>query len=272
MDHGIDNTILIASGKGGVGKSTVAVNLALALAKAGYATGLLDADVHGPSVATMLEAGGLRAPPEGGGIEPFVKYGVKVMSMGYLVGSDSAMIWRGPMMAGAVLQLVSEVAWGELDYLIFDLPPGTGDVPLSIAQKVEVTGAVLVTTPQTVAIADVVRAKTMFDRVEIPTLGLIENMSHYVCPTCHERQEIFSSGGGERLAEELDLPLLGSIPLDSEIRAGGDTGRPVVEWAPQSESAGTFVAIARRLDKEIRARQSAQQAVACRRRRLKVIQ
>lgn len=236
------NIILVASGKGGVGKSTVACNIAVALAKR-YRTGLLDADIYGPSIPTMLGPAARPSSPDGKRILPIEKFGMKLMSMGYMVDPNVAMVWRGPMLAGAVLQFVNDVEWGELDYLIFDLPPGTGDIQLSLAQRLQVTGSVLVTTPQTVALADVFRAKAMFDRVRIPTFGVVENMSYFVCPNCTARHEIFAYGGGERAATDLGVDFLGRIPLEPSIREAGDAGIPVVLKAPSSDSARAFLAV-----------------------------
>ena len=250
MTDAIKNMILVGSGKGGVGKSTVAVNLALALAKRGHATGLLDADVYGPSVPTML-GGPSRAESDGKRLLPVERYGIKLMSMGYLVERDVAMIWRGPMLASAASQLITDVAWGELDTLVIDLPPGTGDVQLTLAQKFKVTGAVLVTTPQEVALADVRRAKAMFDKVHITTLGLVENMSYFICPSCTARHEIFAHGGGERGARDMDVAFLGRVPLEPKVREGGDTGEPVVMAAPETDSAKAFLAIAAALEERV---------------------
>jgi len=252
MTDAIKNLILVASGKGGVGKSTVAVNLALALQEQGRQTGLLDADVYGPSIPTMF---GPAEKPEtdGGKLYPIEKYGLKLMSMGYLVAPDVAMIWRGPMLASAATQFVTDVEWGELDYLIFDLPPGTGDIQLTLAQKFKVTGAVLVTTPQEVALADVRRAKTMFDKVHIRTLGLVENMSYFICPNCETRHEIFSHGGGERGAKEMEIDFLGRVPLEPKVREGGDAGVPLLVGAPTSSTAQAFRDIATALDQRVQA-------------------
>jgi ATP-binding protein involved in chromosome partitioning len=249
---GIKECILVASGKGGVGKSTVATNLALALAKQGLRTGLLDADVYGPSIPTMLGDAERPTTIDGKRIQPIEKFGVKLMSMGYMVSANSAMIWRGPMLAGAVMQFVNDVDWGELDYLIFDLPPGTGDVQLSISQKLKVTGALLVTTPQAVALADVIRAKAMFDRVRISTLGVVENMSHFECNGCGARHEIFSSGGGEKAAQDLEIPFLGRVPLETLVREAGDAGEPVVSRMPKSASALAFLDLAEALKKQVK--------------------
>lgn len=243
----VKNMVLVASGKGGVGKSTVAVNLAVALGQTGARVGLLDADIYGPSIPIMM---GIRERPELTAqkkVRTLTGHGIEVMSIGYLVDPDTAMIWRGPMLNGAVVQLLRDVAWGDLDYLIADLPPGTGDVQLTIAQRVAVAGAVVVTTPQAVALADVVRAKRMFDKVNIPTLGLIENMASFICPNCNTVHDIFARGGGERAADELDIPFLGSIPIDPRIRAGGDAGAPMVVTHPDSPASQAIRDIARQL-------------------------
>lgn len=229
IEGDIKHTILVASGKGGVGKSTVATQLALALRDQGHAVGLLDADIYGPSIPTMLGPAEKPGSPDGKRIFPIEKHGIKTISMGYLVDPNAAMVWRGPMLAGAVTQFVQDVVWGSLDYLIFDLPPGTGDIQLSLAQRLQVSGSILVTTPQEVALADVVRAKAMFDKVRIPTLGLVENMSYFVCDGCDKRHEIFSSGGGRQLAESLKMRFLGEIPMDIAVRLGGDLGEPNLE-------------------------------------------
>ncbi|MBI5509198.1 MAG: Mrp/NBP35 family ATP-binding protein [Deltaproteobacteria bacterium] len=244
MTGGIKNIILVASGKGGVGKSTVAVNLSLALAARKAQVGLLDADVYGPSIPTMLGHAEPRQAEDGKRLKAIAKHGIELMSIGYLVDPNTAMIWRGPMLASAVTQFVTDVEWGELDYLVMDLPPGTGDIQLTLAQKFKVTGAVLVTTPQVVALSDVIRAKSMFDKVRIRTLGLVENMSYFICPTCDSRHEIFSHGGGESAAADLDIPFLGRIPIETAVREASDTGLPIVLKAPEAASAKAFFAIA----------------------------
>lgn len=248
MPNQIKNLLLIASGKGGVGKSTVAVNLALALARSGKRVGLLDADVYGPSIPTLLGKAGRPQSPDGKTIVPVERHGIKAISMGYLVDRDTAMMWRGPMLAGAVTQFVNDVAWGELDYLIFDLPPGTGDIQLTLAQKFQVTGALLVTTPQDVAMADVVRAKSMFDKTRVEVLGLIENMSFFVCSNCDARHEIFSHGGGARGAVAMNVPFLGAIPIEPGIGLAGDLGEALDERAPTSASWRAFVQLASRVE------------------------
>lgn len=274
MSSRIKNLILVASGKGGVGKSTVSANLALALVKRGHATGLLDADVHGPSIPTMFGADDRATTNDERTIEPVIRFGLKLMSMGYLVDPDQAMIWRGPMTAGAASQLVSDVAWGELDYLIVDLPPGTGDIQLTLAQKFKITGAVLVTTPQTVALADVRRAKTMFDKVDVPCLGVVENMSYFICSNCSARHEIFAHGGGERIAQTMSLPFLGRIPLESRVRECGDEGMPMVQADPNSETTRAFITLAEALEHraaEVAERAAAQPAPEGHRRSLPIV-
>jgi ATP-binding protein involved in chromosome partitioning len=250
----VRNMILVGSGKGGVGKSTVAVNLAVALSQAGARTGLLDADVYGPSIPVMLGVHDRPSANREGRIAPIYKYGLPLMSIGFLVDPDTAMVWRGPMLSGAVKQFLSDVEWGELDYLIIDLPPGTGDVQLTLAQQGSITGAVVVTTPQDVALADVVRACAMFDKVRIPVLGLVENMSVFACPDCGARHAIFDEGGGERAAGRLGVPFLGVIPIDPAIRRSGDAGEPVLVSHPESATAAAFRAIAGRLAARISVR------------------
>ena len=244
---GVKNIVAVAAGKGGVGKSTVATNLALALAEHGAAVGLLDADVFGPSVPTML---GPPVQPAGTTqdqkIIPAIHHGIKVISVGFFTDRDEAVVWRGPMVHRLLQQFLVEVVWGQLDYLVLDLPPGTGDVQLSLSQLVPISGAVMVTTPQEVALIDVVKGIAMFEKVEIPILGVVENMSYYVCPKCGHHDEIFSHGGGRRLAEEIGSELLGEIPIDTRIRFGGDSGVPIVVSAPDSEHAQRFLEIATR--------------------------
>ncbi len=244
MLPGVKNVVLVGAGKGGVGKSTVALNVAVALARHGAKVGLLDADFHGPSVPVMT---GIKRKPvsrDGKLLEPLEAHGIKVMSIGFLVEADQALIWRGPMIHGALTQLVRDVDWGELDYLILDLPPGTGDVPLTVAQQVRSAGAVLVTTPQDVALADVIRAKQMFDKLHIPVLGIVENMNQFICPHCGKCTHIFDVGGGRKASEMMDVAFLGEIPLDLKIRQGGDRGLPIVAGHPESAEAGAFMKIA----------------------------
>ena len=224
---GVKNTIAIASGKGGVGKSTVSVNLAVALAKEGARVGLVDADIYGPSIPLMMGITG-RPAIHNQRLQPMENWGVKVMSIGFLVDPMQAVIWRGPMASGAIKQFMTDVDWGELDYLIFDLPPGTGDIQLTLVQTIPLTGAVIVTTPQDISLADARKGFVMFDKVNVPVLGLIENMSFYVCNHCGHREEIFDNGGGRRAAEELGIPFLGEIPIYTSIRRSGDTGKPIV--------------------------------------------
>jgi ATP-binding protein involved in chromosome partitioning len=224
---GVRNTIAVASGKGGVGKSTVAVNLAVALALDGAKVGLVDADIYGPSIPLMMGITG-RPQVRGTRLQPMTNHGVKVMSIGFLVDPMQAVIWRGPMASGAVKQFMSDVDWGELDYLVFDLPPGTGDIQLTLVQTIPLTGAVVVTTPQDISLADARKGFAMFQKVNVPVLGIIENMSYHICPACGHRDNIFDTGGGERSAGELGAPFLGAIPLVTQIRVSGDTGRPIV--------------------------------------------
>jgi ATP-binding protein involved in chromosome partitioning len=246
----IRNVIAVGSGKGGVGKSTTAVNLALALAAEGARVGVLDADVYGPSVPMMLGLGGKPDSPDGKTIEPMHAHGVEAMSIGLLVEQDTPMIWRGPMATSALTQLLEQTRWGRggdagLDYLIVDLPPGTGDIQLTLAQKIPVAGAVIVTTPQDVATLDARKALKMFEKVEVPVLGLIENMAVHVCSNCGHVEHVFGEGGGQRMVEQYGVPLLGSLPLDIAIREQGDAGTPVVASAPQSPAAEAYRQAAR---------------------------
>jgi ATP-binding protein involved in chromosome partitioning len=243
---GVKNTIAVASGKGGVGKSTVAANLAVALARSGAAVGLLDADVYGPSMPLMM---GQTAKPavNNGKIVPLEAHGVKVMSIGFLLDPNKALIWRGPLVAQLITQFLNDVLWGELDYLVIDLPPGTGDVQLTLVQKIPISGAVIVTTPQPVALADAVKGLRMFEEVKTPVIGIVENMSGFVCPCCGERTAIFDEGGGARTAAEHGVALLGEVPIEPAVRAGGDTGQPVVVGHPDSASALAFSALADRV-------------------------
>jgi ATP-binding protein involved in chromosome partitioning len=241
---GIRNLVADGAGKGGVGKSTTAVNLAVSLARQGARVGLLDGDVYGPNIPQML---GIDATPTVDAdkrIVPPVAHGIKVISMGMLVPPDQPIIWRGPMLHGAVQQFMRDVLWGELDYLVVDLPPGTGDVALSMAQSVPMAGAVLVTTPQGVSVSDVRKAFGMFRQLNIPILGVVENMSHFVCGHCQERTEIFGGGGGRKMAEELQIPFLGEVPIDTRVREGGDFGRPIVDAVPDAPAAHAFAAVA----------------------------
>ncbi len=254
---GVRNTIAVASGKGGVGKSTIAVNLAVALAKDGAKVGLVDADVYGPSIPLMMGLNG-RPQVKGNRLQPMENYGVKVMSIGFLVDPMQAVIWRGPMASGAVKQFMSDVDWGELDYLVFDLPPGTGDIQLTLVQTIPLTGAVIVTTPQDISLADARKGFVMFQKVNVPVLGIIENMSYYICSHCGEREEIFDHGGGKRAAEELGVPFLGDIPIYTSIRVGGDKGRPVVIDENQEVQGNIVRQIARSLAAQVSIRNSQQ--------------
>lgn len=247
---GVKNTIAIASGKGGVGKSTVAVNLAVSLALDGANVGLVDADVYGPSIPLMF---GVNERPRisENKLIPLERYGVKIMSIGFLVDPMQAVIWRGPMASGAVKQFMSDVNWGNLDYLIFDLPPGTGDIQLTLVQTIPLTGAVIVTTPQDVALADPRKGLVMFNKVNVPVMGIVENMSYYICSHCGHRDNIFDSGGGSRTAGELEVPFLGEIPIDTKIRVGGDQGTPIVVMDETSQQAQTIRQIPRNLAAQI---------------------
>jgi ATP-binding protein involved in chromosome partitioning len=247
---GVKNTIAVASGKGGVGKSTVAVNLAVSLAMDGAKVGLLDADVYGPSAPLMF---GINERPKvaQNKLQPLERYNVKVMSIGFLVNPMEAVIWRGPMASGAVRQFMSDVNWGELDYLVFDLPPGTGDIQLTLVQTIPLTGAIIVTTPQDVALADVRKGLVMFTKVNVPVLGIIENMSYFICSHCGQRENIFDSGGGRRTATELNVPFLGEIPIDTGIRIGSDRGVPIVHGEPESGQSKIIREVARKLAAQI---------------------
>jgi ATP-binding protein involved in chromosome partitioning len=249
---GPKNVLAVAAGKGGVGKSTVAVNLALALLKHGAKVGLLDADVFGPSIPTML--GSPEVPAQASKdsrIIPALMHGLRVVSVGFFVDKDEAVVWRGPMVHRLLQQFLGDVDWGELDYLVCDLPPGTGDVQLSLSQLIPIAGAVMVTTPQEVSIVDVVKGIAMFEKVEIPILGIVENMSYYKCPACGHTDEIFSHGGGKRLAQEIGTKFFGEIPIDTRIRFSGDAGVPVVIASPDSENAARFMDLATKAALEI---------------------
>jgi len=243
---GVRNVVAVASGKGGVGKTTTSVNLALALAETGAQVGLLDADIYGPNIPLMM---GFKSRPEmqgeDGKIIPVSSYGVKLISIGFFLGeNDQAVIWRGPMVHSAIQQFLKDVHWGELDYLVVDLPPGTGDAPLSLSQLVPLSGVVVVTTPQDVALQDVVKGIAMFQRLEVPIVGIVENMAYFLCPCCNTRANIFGEGGGRRLAERAGIPFLGEVPLHQSVREGGDAGRPVVVSAPDSPQAEAFRQVA----------------------------
>ncbi len=243
---GIKSIVAVASGKGGVGKSTTAVNLAVAMAQAGHKVGLLDADIYGPSIPDMMGLKG-RKPEvdvEGKFLYPLENYGVKVMSIGFLVEEDQAMIWRGPMVSSALGQLLKECAWGELDVLFIDMPPGTGDAQLTLSQTVPVTGAVVVTTPQDIALIDCKKGIQMFDKVHVPTLGIVENMSVFVCPHCSGESHIFSQGGAEALSEQFKTEVIAKVPLNIGIRENGDAGTPIVTASPDSNEAAIYKALA----------------------------
>jgi ATP-binding protein involved in chromosome partitioning len=246
MLAGVKNVVPVASGKGGVGKSTVSANLAVALSKTGAKVGLLDADVYGPSIPTILGITDTPKPSQHG-IQPVMAYGVRVISAGFFIRPDQAVVWRGPMLAKMIEQFLSQVDWGELDYLIVDLPPGTGDVQLTLCQRIPLTGAVIVTTPQPVAVNIAEKAIIMFHQLKTPVLGVIENMSYHVCRKCGSRHEIFAHGGGERLAQSLGVPFLGELPLVRELREGGDYARPLVAVRPDHPVAAQFRSIAERV-------------------------
>jgi ATP-binding protein involved in chromosome partitioning len=239
----IKNIIAVASGKGGVGKSTVAVNLAVALAQSALRVGLLDADIYGPSLPRML---GVNVKPEvkGGMIQPLHAWGLACMSIGFLVAEETAMIWRGPMVTGALNQMLTQVAWGPLDVLVVDMPPGTGDIQLSLAQKTKLRGAVVVSTPQDIALIDARRGVKMFEQLHVPVLGIVENMSYFSCPNCNHRSDIFGHGGAQHEAARIGVPYLGGVPLLLAIRETGDAGMPIVASAPEGEAAQAYRAIA----------------------------
>jgi ATP-binding protein involved in chromosome partitioning len=243
---GIKNIIAVASGKGGVGKSTTAVNLALALAAEGASVGILDADIYGPSQPMMLGIAGRPESKDGKGLEPMMGHGLQAISIGFLIDVDTPMVWRGPMVTQALEQLLKDTRWRELDYLVVDLPPGTGDIQLTLAQKVPVTGAVIVTTPQDIALIDARKGLKMFEKVGIPILGVVENMSIHVCPKCGHQSHIFGSGGAERMCKDYGTELLGQLPLDQSIREQADSGKPTVVADPDGKAAEIYRRIARR--------------------------
>jgi ATP-binding protein involved in chromosome partitioning len=253
---GVKHTIAVASGKGGVGKSTVAVNLAIALVKEGYKVGLIDADIYGPSIPTMLDS--VNEKPklvkikEKNRLLPVVKYGLKLMSIGFLVDQNEAVVWRGPMAASALKQFMSDVEWDELDFLLYDMPPGTGDIQLTLTQSIPLTGAVIVTTPQDISIIDARKGAKMFEKVNVPVLGIIENMSYY--ESSSKRDYIFGQGGGEKLSKELGINFLGEIAVDTNIRIGGDEGKPIVLKDTASAAAGQFTEIAQNLAEQVKNR------------------
>jgi ATP-binding protein involved in chromosome partitioning len=248
---GVKNVIASSSGKGGVGKSTVAVNTALALAEAGASVGIVDCDVFGPNIPMMMGVYGL-PPSAGDKIKPAVSYGVKVMSIGFLVPEEKPVIWRGPMVSGLIKQFLYDVDWGELDYLIVDLPPGTGDAQLTLGQLLPMAGAIVTVTPQPVATHDAVKGMLMFRQLEVPILGIVENMSYFVCPCgCNHRTDIFGHGGARKIAEQYEVRFLGEVPLDTAIRSGGDEGKPVMIAAPTSPTAEAFRQVAAQVASQV---------------------
>ncbi len=250
---GVKNIIAIASGKGGVGKSTVAVNLALALAALGNRVGILDADIYGPSQPTMVGADHEKPQPSSDQkkVQPIVRHGIQTMSMGYFIDSNTAMIWRGPMASTAMQQLFRDTHWDNVDYLIVDLPPGTGDIQLTLAQKIAVTGSIIVTTPQEIALIDARKAYEMFHKVHVPILGIIENMSTHICSHCGHEESIFGSGGGAQLAATLNIPLLGQLPLDKQMREDVDLGTPTVVARPESKITLLYIEMAKKLLEQV---------------------
>ena len=250
---GVKNILAVSSGKGGVGKSTVAVNIAVALAQAGAKVGLLDADIYGPNAPIMLGLADVEATVRQGGekgdiLEPAFNHGVKMVSMGFLIDPDQPVIWRGPMLNGIIRQFLYQVQWGELDYLVVDMPPGTGDAQLTLAQAVPMVGVVIVTTPQSVALSDARRGLRMFQQLQVPVLGIVENMSYFIPPDMPDKQyDLFGSGGGEKIAQELEAPLLGCVPLEMLVRQGGDRGLPIVIAEPKSSSAQALRGIAQKV-------------------------
>ncbi|HCU91034.1 MAG TPA: iron-sulfur cluster carrier protein ApbC [Gammaproteobacteria bacterium] len=243
----VRNIVAVASGKGGVGKSTTATNLALAMRDEGARVAILDADIYGPSQPRMLGAQGKPESRDGKSMEPIVSYGIQSISIGNLIEEDTPMIWRGPMVTGALEQLLNDTNWSDIDYLIIDLPPGTGDIQLTLCQKIPVSGAVIVTTPQDIALLDARKALKMFEKVDVPVLGIIENMSVHICSSCGNEEHIFGAGGGESIAQQYGIDMLGSLPLDTQIRAGVDNGKPTVALQPDSRPSHMYREIARRV-------------------------
>jgi len=243
---GVKNVVAVGAGKGGVGKTTVSVNLAIALSQSGARVAMIDGDIYGPNVPMMLGLNKVQLTTNGKQIVPAEKYGVQVVSIGFMTDDDAPVIWRGPMLHGAIQQFFKEVAWNDLDYLIVDMPPGTGDVALSLSQTVPVVGSVVVTTPQQVSLADSRRAIRMYQKLSIPTIGIVENMSYYACTNCHHEADIFGHGGGEQLAQDMNVPFLGRLPVYQPIREGSDRGVPLVESEPASPAARAFLTLAER--------------------------
>jgi ATP-binding protein involved in chromosome partitioning len=260
MVPGVKAIVAVASGKGGVGKSTTATNLSLALSRLGLTVGMLDADIYGPSQPRMMGISGRPTSPDGKTLRPMENYGVKTMSMGFLVAEDTPMIWRGPMVQSALQQMLRDVEWGELDVLIVDMPPGTGDAQLTMAQQVPLAGAVIVSTPQDIALLDARKGLNMFRKVDVPVFGIVENMSTFVCPSCGEESHIFGHGGARREAEKLGMDFLGEVPLDIAIRETSDEGRPLVVSQPDSAQAQAYLRIAETLRDKLAARTGARQA------------
>lgn len=251
---GVSAIVAVASGKGGVGKSTTAINLAVALAQTGKRVALLDADIYGPSIPRLVGLGGRASSPDGKTIRPREAHGVKVMSIGFLVAPEQAMVWRGPMVSGALQQMLKDTQWGETDMLLIDMPPGTGDIALTLAQRFPLTGAVIVSTPQDLALIDARKAIAMFQKVEVPILGLVENMSYFLCPHCGGRSDIFAHGGARHDAETMGLPFLGEVPLELNIRLGSDEGAPITSAQPDSPQAEVYRALAAQLAANIERR------------------
>ena len=252
---GVKHIIAVASGKGGVGKSTTAVNLALGLAANGISTGLLDADIYGPSMPRMLDVKEKPESIDGKQLKPIERYGIRTMSIGYIVAEDTPMIWRGPMVSSALEQMLRDVQWGDLDVLVVDMPPGTGDAQLTLAQRVALAGAVIVSTPQDIALVDARKGLNMFRKVAVPVLGIVENMSYFLCPKCGERSEIFGHGGAHEEADKLGVPFLGEVPLHLDIRTTSDSGHPIVVAKPESAHAQVYKNIAGRVWKQLSANQ-----------------